>query len=145
MFKSSKYLSLLILAWILPLGVFADHIIVREAWVNEAPPVARVHAAYMVITNTANRKITLEKVESRDYGRVEIHQSRLEQGQMKMTIHEQVVIEANQDFQLSPGGFHLMLFKPLKPMRAGNIVKLRLYFDQGVSFDLDAVVRKHAP
>ena len=64
---------------------------------------------------------------------------------MKMAVHPQLVIGAKQEFQLAPGNFHLMMFKPSRTIRAGNIVKLTLYFDQDIRFDVDAVVRKHAP
>ena len=145
MFKSIQFFGLYILAWIFALPVFADHIIVRDAWVNEAPPVSRVNAAYLVISNNSSRDIVLHKVTSPDFARLEIHQSKLDGEQMKMAVHPRLVIGAKQEFQLAPGNFHLMMFKPSRTIRAGNIVKLTLYFDQDIRFDVDAVVRKHAP
>ena len=41
-----------------------DDIQLEQFWINEAPPVSRVHAAYLEIQNNTGEKLTLSSIES---------------------------------------------------------------------------------
>jgi copper(I)-binding protein len=75
---------MLVAAWTLlgPAVVLADAppvvvppIVVKDAWVAEAPPVARVLACYMTIENPSDREQMLTRVTSPLFSDIEIHRT----------------------------------------------------------------------
>lgn len=113
-------------------------------WINEAPPVAKIHAAYLNIRNTSDEDITLERIESADYERVEIHESIVNKGRASMKAHDVLEVKANSTLKLQPGGFHLMLFTPSRRMLAGDSSSFTFYFDNHTQLVSSARVKKLA-
>ena len=85
---------------------------IQDPWIREAPPMARVFAAYMVLQNTGSIEDALLEVRCPDFGSVEIHKTSMQQGKMQMQAIESLPIAAGEKVTLKPGGFHLMLFEP---------------------------------
>lgn len=142
MFRLFRFLSYLSLLAGFHSTVQADHIIVTDFWVSEAPPVARVHAAYLTIANLSDHKIVLESIESPAYARIEMHKSLMVNDKMQMESYSQIVVPANTRFHFQPGGFHLMLLGPKNSWRAGDIIDFTFHFDGQLQFSLSAPVRK---
>ena len=92
--------------------------------VPEAPPVASVMVAYMKITNSSNKKQTIKHIHSPQFKRVEIHKMSMANGMMNMEQLASLSIKAKQSIELEPGGLHLMLIKPIKPLKDKNNVEL---------------------
>ena len=118
-----------------------DVIKITDVWINEAPPVSMINAAYLLIANTGNQNMTLNKVSSPDYERIEIHRSVINDGRALMQMHTQLEIKANNRLQFTPGDFHLMLFNPGKLMRAGDTTSLTFHFSDGRQITVDAKVK----
>ncbi len=93
--------------------------------VPEAPPVATVMVAYVNITNNSNTEQTINKIDSPQFKRVEIHNMTMKNGMMNMQQLKTLSIKAKKSIALEPGGLHIMLIKPLKPLKRGDHVKLR--------------------
>ena len=51
----------------------AGDIVVEDAWIQDAPPAAKVMAAYMRIVNRSDSAVTVEAVKSDRFGAVDIH------------------------------------------------------------------------
>ena len=120
----------------------ADHISISNLWISEAPPVARVHAAYLTITNSGSDEIVLQQINSPDYSRIEIHRSIIVNDRMTMEAHSQISILPDTTFHFSPGDYHLMLFDPIKPGRAGDKINLIFDFNDDIQFSVSATIRK---
>ena len=115
---------------------------INDVWISEAPPVAKVHAAYLAIHNGTERDTVLRKIESKDYERVEIHESVVSDGQARMKAHPQLIIPANSTMKFEPGGYHLMLINPVRRMRAGDKSGFVFYLDDNEVIEIDALVKK---
>lgn len=114
----------------------ADTLQVSNAWVRATAPGQKVGAAYLTLTS--RQGMTVLKVESSAAETVEIHKMSMDDGIMKMRMLETLRLEADQPFELKPGGFHLMLFNLHEPLKAGGQVNFRLHLrdDSGALHEL---------
>jgi len=97
---------------------------VRDAWIREAPPTAGVLAAYMVISNAGTAPAAVSTFTSPDFGHVELHRTVMEGGVASMIPVDKLEIPAGASITLEPGGSHLMLIDPRRPLREGDTVTL---------------------
>jgi len=109
-----------------------DVVAVINAWVREADAQARMNAGYMTLVNAGSEDVRLVKVESRAFDYVEVHEMAQVDGLMEMREIDQLVIPAKAQAELAPGGKHLMMSGPRRPIEAGQRVDLVLTFDSGV-------------
>ncbi|MBF0186559.1 MAG: copper chaperone PCu(A)C [Magnetococcales bacterium] len=115
---------------------------VHDAWVREAPPTARVLAAYMSLDNSSDKACALVSVESPDFERVELHNTVVHNGMAHMMKQDAIDIPANAWALLEPGGYHMMLIGRKRALKAGDTVPLKLTFRNGKSQEVTATVRK---
>jgi copper(I)-binding protein len=101
-------------------------LVVTDPWIREAPPGAGVLAAYMVISNRGADTATIGTIESPDFERIEVHRTLVEDGVARMVPVEALQIAAAEQVTLEPGGMHLMLYHPKRPLREGDSVTLEL-------------------
>ncbi len=127
--------------WAISLAHAGD-ITVNDPWIREAPPTAKSLAAYMVINNSGKQPIQLIEVTSPDFDSVEMHQTTMHQGVMHMMALKSLLINPEDATVLAPGGYHLMLIGPRKPVRSCDQLTLRLHFDQDEDLAVMVVVRK---
>lgn len=116
--------------------------LVTDMWISEAPPVAKVHAAYLTLVNNSDGGIVLEQIRSADYDRIEIHESVVDGQRASMRHHAELAIPAGSTVEFRPGGYHLMLFSPGRRLQAGNSVNFEFYFSSEIKLSVDASVRK---
>lgn len=116
----------------------------EQAWVREAPPGSQAMAAYAVLRNPGDAPIDLIAISSPQFGRVEMHSMRMEEGVMKMRPLNQVTIPAGGVAELR-GEQHLMLLKPKKKLRAGARIALELHLSCGASQTEQVPVATEAP
>jgi len=86
-------------------------------------------AGYLTITNTTNKVIHLTKVTSPLAEKVEIHDSRLENGIVKMRQVDSLEIPVGDMARFEPKGKHLMLTGLKHELKSGDTVALELHFD----------------
>ena len=116
---------------------------ISEPWIREAPPTVRVMAGYMAMVNTGNTTVTVTSVSSPDFERAEVHRTVVEAGIARMLPVKQLEIPANSQLKLEPGGLHLMLFNPQRPLREGASVTLTIHRSDGSKVTATApVIRK---
>jgi len=114
---------------------------INDPWVRSAPPSANVMAAYMKLTNHSQQTITLNNINSPQFVKVEVHRSVMHDGMMHMEKIEALNLTSHQELVLEPGGYHLMLIKPLKVIAKGQKVHLNFSFDNGDKLSLMAEVK----
>jgi copper(I)-binding protein len=118
-----------------------DSIIIRDAWMLEAPPNARVIAAYMTIENRTSQSMTLIGVSSERFKRIEVHQTVMHGDVMRMVPQEELEIPARGMVSLKPGSYHLMLIGPESVPKEGDVINLKLQFDNGYTKHINVTVR----
>ena len=124
------------------LAVADNTIVVRDAWVREAPPGAAVLAAYFTLENTGTKADKLVAVVGPDFDKIEIHATEIRAGVARMIALDALPIPAHAVVKLAPGGQHLMLHHPRRALAAGMNVKLELRFDSGTRLTVIAPVRR---
>lgn len=138
------FVLLLLLAFICnPVFAHKDGgIVVKNAWVREAPPVSPVLAGYMTIENHTGEVKNLTSVTSSAFQKIEIHQTVYKDGMASMVGQEKLTIAAEGKIELKPGGTHLMLINPVNKLKAGDSVSFVLLFDNGSKSIVGAPVKK---
>ena len=117
-------------------------IVVKNAWVREAPPVSPVLAGYMVIENHTDKTSELTAVTSSAFQKIEIHKTVYKDGMASMEGQNSLPIGAEKSVELKPGGTHLMLINPVKPLKAGDTVNFLFVFSNGSKSIVSAPVKK---
>lgn len=116
---------------------------ISRAWSPEAPPVVKVLAAYALIENKSARDITIIRIHSPDFSKVEIHRMESKNGMMSMVKQAQLTIPAGKVISLQPGEIHIMLIGPRRIFRDGDTLQLSLELDNGQQQTVSVLVRKH--
>jgi len=124
------------------LAVADSTVVVRDAWVREAPPGALVLAAYFTLENQGSKADKLVAVLCPDFDKVEIHATEIRNGVARMIALDALPIPPHAVVKLAPGGQHLMLHRPRRALTAGMRIKLELRFDSGARLTVLAPVRR---
>lgn len=117
-------------------------IVVKNAWVREAPPVSPVLAGYMIIENHTGKTKNLISVKSSAFQKIEIHRTVHKDGVASMEGQDKLPIAAEGKVELKPGGTHLMLINPTNRLKAGDTVSFTLIFANGSKSIISAKVKK---
>lgn len=120
----------------------AQDVVVRDAWIREAPPNARVLAGYATIANPGPEPVRIVAAAARGFDAVEMHRMSHEDGVMRMRPLPAIDVPAGGEAVLSPGGDHLMLMRPARAMRAGDTVRIEFELENGASLIWDFEVRR---
>lgn len=137
-----RILLALMLSALSLLAVADSTLEVEDAWVREAPPNARMMAAYMTLKNTGSGDAILRQVDSPAFSHVMLHKSEIVDGVARMIHQDEIVIPAQGSIELKPGSFHLMMPAPEQRLVAGDQVDFILTFADGESIRVLADVRK---
>lgn len=121
-----------------------DGIVVEHAWIRATAPNAPVAGGFVSLRNASNRADRLLSVTSPDAATVEIHESRLSDGMMRMRrLDDGIAIAPNASVTLKPGGYHLMFIGPKKQFAQGSTVTATLRFEragkQTIKFEVRAM------
>lgn len=115
---------------------------VEDAWVREAPPGVTVLGGYLRLCNHSAVDVTLTSVESEDFGRIEMHETIETESATRMERIKSLAVPAGKCVEFVPGGKHLMLFDPVKPVRDGDFVTLQFVFAPSDSLETRVPVRR---
>lgn len=117
-------------------------LVFEDAWIAEAPPVSKVLAAYMSISNTGNTDIRLVSAQSKDFGSIEFHRTIDKEGMASMQHQPYLLVPAGGKLILEPGDYHMMLFNPGRKLRAGDESSFQFKLDTGNTINATAIVKK---
>ena len=115
---------------------------IKEAWIREAPPNAKVLAAYMTIENHTKTKKTLTTIKSSSFARIEIHETIEKDGMASMQQRQTLEIASQGSVTLAPNGLHFMLFDSNQALKAGDKVQFTLIFKNGSRSIVSLEVKK---
>ena len=135
------YRSLLFLVLLLP-AVCNAELVISDAWIKNLPPAVPVRAAYMTLHNSSTKALRIVALRSASFARVEIHETVMQDGMMRMQQVPELRLNPGQGVQLAPGGLHLMLIEPTRPTRPGEMHTIEIEYDDGSRQSLQIVVKK---
>lgn len=114
----------------------------KDAYVPEAPPGAKAMAVYATIVNNSNRERSITSISSSEFGKVEMHESIIEDNVARMQKIDSLTIPPEGEVQLSPGGKHLMLLEPARRYMQGEMIVLYITEKDGTEHVLAIPVKK---
>jgi periplasmic copper chaperone A len=114
---------------------------VEDAWVRAAPGGVRASAAYMTIVNDGDAPRSVVGVTSTEFADATLHETRIEEGMVRMRPVAALPIGPGLSVSLAPGGVHVMLEGPVRPLAAGERAHVTLRLDDGSALEVDAEVR----
>ena len=136
----AAFVSIVTFACALP--AFAD-VTVSNAWIRSTVPGQKVAGAFMQIVSTADT--TLVEATSPSAKFIEIHEMKKEGNVMKMKAVDRLPVPAGKPVELTPAGYHMMLFELKAPLNPGDKVPITLNFEnrggRQLSVDVEAIVR----
>ncbi len=124
-------LSLLVVSLLLTTSLIAGEIVVKGAWVREAPPGAKALGGFMILKNLGERERYLVSASAPHFDEVMLHRTVIEGDIARMVHQTQVAIPADGRIEFRPGGYHLMLMRPDRRFVAGEQIDLTLKFGDG--------------
>ena len=151
--RSLKFRIVLLLAMGLPLGCGGEagpglpDLQVDDPWARATPLIAEGagggtnSAVYLLLRNRGVVADRLLGAETPVSEAAELHESRLEDGVMRMRRVEDLVVPSGGEIALRPGGYHLMLLNLHQPLTAGDTVTLFLEFEQSGPMEVLVQVR----
>lgn len=112
-----------------------------DPWVREAAAGRPTTGMFVKLTNASGttRKVLFGKADVGDT--LELHEMKRDNGMMRMSPVPEIVVPANGEVDLRPGGYHLMLFGLKKALVPGDTVRVTLTLDDGSEVKLVAPVR----
>lgn len=113
---------------------------VTESWIRLPAAPGRPGSAYFTVRSDG-RPITLASVASPQIDRIELHESRVENGMMRMRPLAHIAVPEDQALVFEPGGKHAMLFGIDPSLKPGDRIKLHLKFEPSIEIVSDAEVR----
>ncbi|ANG62550.1 hypothetical protein A8C75_08665 [Marinobacterium aestuarii] len=133
-------LSTLLTSLLCTTSAFAE-VQAQDGYVRAVPPGHSISAAYLTLHNNSASPVQLDSAQTDSAGTTELHQTRQQDGVMRMRAAQQVEIPAGAEYRLQPGGDHLMLIDLTQPLNAGDEVSLQLNFSDGQQLQLTLPVR----
>lgn len=140
--------ALLFSALLLPATALAndyplDDVRVSHPFATPTPPGAPNGAVYLDISVRGDSEATLVDARTPASGSVELHDMRMDDGNMQMRKLDEVVIEPGETVSMRPGGGpHLMLLGLDEALREGESFPLELDFAKRGTLDVEVEIRQ---
>lgn len=113
-------------------------LVASDVHITRPLPGRHVSAGYLVLSNTTSKDIRITRVTSPEFGKVQIHETKIEDGVARMQALEELVVPAHGSVKLESGGKHLMLMRPDEiedsvslQLYSGDAPVLTIHFDFG--------------
>jgi hypothetical protein len=108
--------------------IMVEHAWVRPVVVSDAATGSWNSAVYCVVENRGQADEHLVAASTDAAATVEIHESRVADGVMRMRQVEAVAVNAGERVALEPGGLHIMLMGVTRSLVAGDTIEVTLRF-----------------
>ena len=139
------FIQLLVAAvglWSLALAAEERQLRFADAWVRAAPPGMGMTAGFGSIRNDGPGDVELTAFSSPAFGEVSLHRTEEVDGVSRMRDVPSLTVPAGAAVELAPGGYHLMLMKPLETLEAGQSVTLRMTAKDGREFRFEVPIER---
>jgi hypothetical protein len=120
----------------------AGMLVIRNVWARPATQADGLSAVYMVIENTGDQPERLLHAHCDVAGTVELHETKMEGGVMKMQPVDGIDIPAKGTVELKPGGLHIMFIGLTRDLNPGDEIEVELHFEKLGHVPVKAVVQK---
>ena len=137
--KSLKYIFIVL---VFVSDITLANLTLENAWVRAGPINSERMSAYGLLKNTSMSSFNLIRIEASGFKKTQIHQSQMEKEIMSMKELKSLIIKANSEIELTPGGKHIMLQSPMKIFKVGDSVELLLFFESNYE---EKVIRVNVP
>jgi hypothetical protein len=137
--KSLKYTFI---ALVFVSDITLANLTLENAWVRAVPINSEKMSAYGLLKNTSMSSFNLIRIKASGFKKTQIHQSQMEKEIMSMKELKSLIIKANSEIELTPGGKHIMLQSPMKIFKVGDSVELLLFFESNYE---EKVIRVNVP
>ena len=114
----------------------------ENAWVREAPPMAKNLAGYVSVKNISGESVSIVSLSSPLFEKVEMHVTTLKNGMMRMRQLGSLSLKSGEMVVFEPGGKHFMLKKPKKRIISGLKVPIMVNLKSGEMLSIQMEVRK---
>ena len=118
----------------------AELITVSKPRIRATAPGQTVSGAFMTLVNSSETAYALTSVSFSGASSVEIHETSMNEGMMRMRKVSHIDIPANGSAELKPGSYHIMLIGLEKEMKAGTAETLTLTFSDDSQKTVEALV-----
>lgn len=108
---------------------------------SASDPASVISGAYLTLENQGDEDDALVSVSSPRISAVEIHETQMDDGVMRMRPMAALPLAAGEQHALAPGGEHLMLIGLERHLLPGDVVPLTLTFDSGLEVTVAVPVR----
>jgi copper(I)-binding protein len=132
------------IAWLLLFlsGSVLAQVQVEKPWARATPPGAEVAGGYLLIRNAGAAADRLVAASSAAAAKVELHVHVNDNGVMKMREVKGYDVPAKGNFELKPGGAHLMFLGLKKPFAEGDRIPVTLKFEKAGEVAIELAVGK---
>jgi hypothetical protein len=117
---------------------------IRVTGLTAYAPLTGGHAAvaYLTLHNDTTSAIAITRVTSDEFADVSMHRTLLADGISKMQPLPGLVVGPGQQAIFKPGGDHIMLMSPVRPLAAGSSVTLRFHDATGPVLELETLLQR---
>lgn len=115
-------------------------LVIQNATIRIPPPAITTTAMFLKITNKSSQDVGLLKVSGDFAGNFELHTMEMAGGKMKMRPLNMIEVKKKSSVELQSGGMHIMIFNVKKPLKAGEIYKVKMLFNNKQEIEVDAKV-----
>ncbi|MDG0979266.1 MAG: copper chaperone PCu(A)C [Halieaceae bacterium] len=105
-------------------GSNANELHIMNGWVRALPPAQKVTAAYLTLHNASTGVMTIDGFSSPIAESAELHDSVLQDGQMRMLKQDTLVLSPDEHKTLQPAGLHIMLIGLESAPKEGDQVEV---------------------
>lgn len=109
---------------------------VEGAWIRVPPAGLPMMAGYARISNPCKAPLAIVAAHSDAFADTSLHETRVEGGISRMRATPALRLAPGSTATLAPGGFHLMLMRPVKPLHAGDRVAIAFTLEDGRRFSV---------
>ena len=113
------------------------NLVIEAPWSRATPSRSKIGVGYLAIVNIGDKVDVLTAASSPIAARVEIHETSMQNGVMRMRKKEDgVEVKAQEVTEFKPGGLHLMLIGLRKAIVKGETFPVQLTFAKAGKVDL---------
>ena len=137
-------IAILIAATVLA-GAAQAQVTVTDPWVRTTVAQQTTSAAYMTITSLKGGKLV--DASSPVAASAEVHEMKMDGDLMKMRAVDALPLPVGKPVELKPNGYHMMLMGLKAPLKAGDVVPIKLVIEDAKgerkTVDVKAVARQN--
>ena len=137
--------AVLIAAAVLASAAAHAQVTVADPWVRTTVVQQTTTAAYMTITSLQGGKLV--DASSPIAASAEVHEMKMDGDMMKMRSVDALPLPMGKPVALKPNGYHMMLMGLKAPLKAGDVVPIKLVIEdakgQRKTVDVKAVARQN--